>query len=208
MIRLLVGLLFLQAGVRNDVAELRQYLGTSYRGLIQALDSKNQFVLRNVGGIAPAQAAEMRARMRTPDRLPTGNPIVSAKIDNVGQGLLSFLFDGDFVPEQVNFVFCPAEQERLMTIQVLLDDRTALGSTVDLLQKVYQLPPPLAPKADYKYVLPYPFRTGVLPTIWSLGTVEVLYQPVLGQKLVTGQLWLTDTTVVSQCTALPKLPSS
>ncbi len=37
--------------------------------------------------------------------------------------------------------------------------------------------------------------------------MEALYQPVVGKLLVTGQLWLTDKTVVSQCMNIPKLPS-
>jgi hypothetical protein len=208
---LLAVLLLPQVGVRNDVLELRQYLGTTYSGLIRALDAKNHILLRNTERLAPEQAAEMRARMQAPPGLPPARSVVTARIDNIGQGLLSFLFDDDFLTEQVNFVFCPAQaepalQERLMAIQVLLDENRTIGSTVDLLQKVYQMPLALPFSAGYEPVLLYPLRPDVPVTIWNLGTIEALYQPVAGQRLVTAQLWLTDTAVVSRCANIPALP--
>ena len=213
---LLSVLLVLQVGVRNDVAELRQYLGISYGGLVRALDSKNQILLRNTERLAPEQAAEMRARMQISSSLPADRPVVSARIGNAGQGLVSFLFDDDFLTEQINFVFCPpqtapapapAVPERLMAIQVLLDENRTVGSTVNLLQTVYQLPAPLPPVTDYQPALTYPLQPNVPSTLWNLGTVEAVYQPVAGRRLVTAQLWLTDKTVVSQCAAIPMLPT-
>src|SRR5437879_11190948 len=126
----------LQAGVRNDINELRQYLGMTYPSVIQALNAKNQILLRNTEPLAPAHAAEMRLRMQAPDRLAVDHPLVAARINNVGQGLLSFLFEDDFLTEQVNFVFCPAQggdpakTEHVMAIQVLFDDRRALAPAV------------------------------------------------------------------------------
>lgn len=210
---LLAALVFFQAGVRNDLAELRQLLGTNYRGVLQFLDTKNQILLRNTERLAPAQAAQMRARMQAPDRLPAGQPVLYTRIDNVGQGLATFLFEDDFITEQVNFVFCPAQggdqppSERLMAIQILLDDSPATAPAAVLFRTVYQLPAPLALGAEYQPVLMYPVRPNVPLTIWNLGTVEVLYQPVPGQRLVTGQLWLTGKTVVTECAAIPKLPA-
>jgi hypothetical protein len=49
--------LLMQFGTRDDVAELRQYLGRPYRSVIQLLDSKNQILLRNTETLAPGQAA-------------------------------------------------------------------------------------------------------------------------------------------------------
>jgi hypothetical protein len=154
--------------------------------------------------------------MQISSSLPAARPIVSVRIDNAGQGLLSFLFDDDFLPEQVNFVFCPrqaatapavAVPERLMAIQVLLDESRTVGSTVNLLQTVYQLPAPLPLVTDYQPVLTYPLQPNVASTIWNLGTVEAVYQPVAGRRLVTAQLWFTDKAVVSQCAAVPMLPA-
>ncbi len=207
--------LLLQAGVRSDFIELRGYLAGSYRSTIQALDAKNQILLRNTEPLAPAQAAEMRKRMQAPDRLPADPPVLSASIDNVGQGLVTFLFDDDFIVEQVNFVFCPAQgtgelarPERLMTIHILFDESRALRPAPILLQTVYQLPPPLAPPARYEPVLAYPLRFSLLATVWDLGTIEVLHQPVPGQNLVTAQMWLTDKTVAADCSAVPKMPGA
>jgi hypothetical protein len=202
-------LLLFQLGVRNDVIELRQYLGMTYPLVVQALDAKNDILLRNTQRLAPAQAAQMLQRMQMPAALP--NPVVAASINNVGQGLLSFLFEYDFVTEQVNFIFCPGEvdnpamPERVMTIQVLFDDRRALGPTVTLLQNIYQMPPPLLPGTDYQPVLMYPSTPNVPTTIWSLGNLEAFYQPVAGNRLISAQLWLTDKTVAMQCMNIPKL---
>ena len=92
-----------------------------------------------------------------------------------------------------------------MTIQVLFDDRRALGPAVTLLQTVYQMPQPLPPGTEYSPVLMYPLAPALPTTIWSAGTFEGVYQPVLGNALVTGQLWLTDKTVVMECANVPKL---
>lgn len=196
--------LVFQAGVRNDVVQLRQYLGLSYRSTIQALGSINQILLKNTEPLAPAQAAEMRANMRTPDKLPPDNPIVSARIQNVGQGMLTFLFEDDFLVEQVNFVFC-REPERVIALQVLFDDSRAVGPTPTLLQTVYQMPRPIVPPPDYKTQLMYPLAANLPVTVWNMSMVEAIYQPVLGNPLVTGQLWLTDKAGVMGCSSIPRL---
>jgi hypothetical protein len=204
-------LLMGQIGVRNDVTELRQYLGMTYPSVIQRLDAKNQILLRNTERLAPAQAAQMRLRMRVPDGLTAGQPLLSARLTNVGQGLVTFLFEDDFLTEQVNFVFCPAEidnparPERVMTIQVLFDDRRSFGPAAGLLQTVYQMPQPLPPGTNYMPALMYPLARDPAATVWSAGTLEAVYQPVRGHALITGQLWLTDKTVVMQCMNIPKL---
>jgi hypothetical protein len=200
-----------QVGVRNDITDLRQYLGLTYPAVVQRLDAKNEILLRNTERLAPAQAAQMRLRMQVPDRLPAAPPLLSARITNIGQGLLTFLFEDDFLTEQVNFIFCPAEAnnparpERVMTIQVLFDDRRSFGPVVRLLQSVYQMPAPLPPGANYMPVLMYPLAPNLPSTIWSAGPLEAVYQPVAGNALVTGQLWLTDKTVVMGCMNIPKL---
>jgi hypothetical protein len=149
----------------------------------------------------------MRGRMKPPDTLPAVN-VLSTKIDNAGQGLVTFLFDDDFYTEQVNFIFCPAQPDkpdRLLGIQVLFDDSRAVGDTVRILQFIYQLSPPIVPPADYKLALMYPILPSLPARIWNIGTTEAIYQPVSGQRLITGQLWLTDRTVASDCMNIPKL---
>lgn len=205
---LLCTVLFFQANTRSDVLELRQYLGQSYRIAVQLLQSKNQILLRNTEPLAPAQAAEMRARMTAPPALPADRPIFPLRIDNIGQGLLSFLFEDDFITEQVNLVFCPAQPERterLLALQVLFDDSQAVRPAVELLQSVYQLPRPVPAGSNYRPVLQYPLAVNLPLTIWDLGPIEAIYQPVSGQRLITSQFWLTDKTAVAACPVVPKL---
>ena len=92
-----------------------------------------------------------------------------------------------------------------MAVQVLLDDSRAAAPTLALLQSVYQMPAPLAPGIKYEPALMYPFAPNVPVTIWNVGTIEALYQPVYGSPLVTGQLWLTDKKIVMECMNVPKL---
>jgi hypothetical protein len=208
---LLLGLvLFFQVGVRDDILQLRQYLGKSYATAVQLLNAKNQILLRNTEPLAPAQAAQMRAQMQVPDRLPADRPFIQARVQNVGQGLLTFLFEDDFFVEQVNFVFCPAQTdppkpESVMAIQVALDDSRAAAPTLSLLQTVYQMPRPIIPGPDYEPLLPYPLVPNLPRTVWDLNGVEAVYQAVAGKPLVTGQLWLADRAVVMQCANIPKL---
>lgn len=208
---LLAALLVFQAGVRNDIAQLRQFLGASYMGVVDLLNTRNQILLNNTQRLAPAQAARMRAQMQVPPTLPTP-PILSARIQNIGQGLLTFLFEDDFIVEQVNFVFCPPDPEKpkpeqLMALQVLFDDRHALGTTLGLLRVVYQMPAPLVLPPDFKPQLMYPLAANPPATFWDLGAAEGVYQPVAGKALISGQLWLTDKNVVMQCANIPMLPN-
>ena len=209
MISALLLSLLMQFGTRDDVVELRRYLGLPYKSVIQMLDAKNQILLRNTEGLAPAQAAEMRAHMKAPDGFSAQSPILAARLENIGQGLVSFLFEDDFLTEQVNFVFCPAQAdklERVMAVQVLLDDSRSVGGDAPrLLQLIYQLPQPVVPSETYKLALMYPVRPNLPLTIWNIGTTEAIYQPIPGQKLFTGQFWLTDRTVAADCMAIPKL---
>src|SRR5207249_11874592 len=67
-----------------------------------------------------------------------------------------------------------------------------------------QMPQPLPPSAEYMPTLSYPLARNLPATVWSTGSLEALYQPILGNPLITGQLWLTDKTVVMQCGNVPK----
>src|SRR5262245_32864920 len=143
ILALLAGLL-LQTGTYDDMVQLRAFLGMSYPAVVQSLNAKNQILLRNTEVLAPVQAADMRAHMKAPDALAL-TTVPSTQSDNGCQGLVTCLFEDDFITEQVNFVFCPVQQDapaRVMAVQVLLDDRRALKDTVNILQLIYQLPPP------------------------------------------------------------------
>lgn len=69
-------LLLFQLGVRNDLVELRQDLGMSYSSLIQALDAKDDILLRNTQRLTPAQAAKMRQQMQLSETMPDGATLV------------------------------------------------------------------------------------------------------------------------------------
>ncbi|HLH29582.1 MAG TPA: hypothetical protein VKY31_00160 [Terriglobia bacterium] len=208
---LLGALLLFQAGVRNDIQDLRQFLGQTYGGVVDLLNAKNQFLLNNTQRLAPAQAAKMRAQMQVPATLPPEQTVLSTNELNVGQGLVTFLFEDDFIVERVNFVFCPPADPtmpaRVAAVQVLFDDSRAVTSTLKMLQAVYQMPPPIIPGPDYKPQLMYPLQSNLPVTIWDLGTVEAVYQAVPGRRLIDGQLWLTAKNIVMQCADIPKLPT-
>ena len=122
---------------------------------------------------------------------------------------MSFLFDDDLFVEQVNIVFC---DDRVSTIQVLFDDTEGFGDTAQLLSRVHGMGPAV-PFRSHAPVLRYPLPgvtcdetgswslgVGVLPvTVWNLGTLEALYQPVAGQSVITGQFWLTRREAAPQC---------
>jgi hypothetical protein len=210
---LLAALLMFQVGVRNDISQLRQYLGATYPAAVDLLNAKNQILLRNTQPLAPAQAAQMRAQMQVPETLPAVQTVLSTGIQNIGQGLVTLLFEDDFLVERVNFVFCPpdltsapAKPERVMAVQVLFDDSRALGTTVGLLRDVYQMPAPIIPAPDFMPQLMYPLAPNLPVTFWEFDSVEAVYQPV-PNPLIRGQLWLTDKTVVGQCTNIPRLPT-
>jgi hypothetical protein len=69
---------------------------------------------------------------------------------------------------------------------------------------------PFGPHAPaFRYPLPgvtyddsgdWSLQVGASPiTAWNMGTLEALYQPVAGQRVITGQFWLTGRELAAQC---------
>jgi len=129
-------------------------------------------------------------------------------------GIVTTLFEMDFMPEQVNLVFCPAAPRRVVAVQVLFDERSALRDTLFLLQRIYQMPAP-SKFETYRPAMKYNLagvtydaesrwmKTARAPavTVFDLGpTAEAVYQPVTGQRLITGQLWVGDKNAAKTCT--------
>ena len=203
-------LLLLQAGVLNDVPELRKFLGTDFAGAMQLLAAKNQALIVKS---TPTRAAELRAELAPPAALPVNVNVLPLTLTNTGRGLVAFVFEPDFITEQVNLVFCPVAPRRVVAVQVLFDDRRALKDTLFLLQRVYQLPAP-SKFETYTPAMKYDLA-GVTyddENRWTKGTAapnvmvfdlgkdaEAIYQPVTGQRLVTGQLWIGDKNAAKTC---------
>lgn len=213
-------ILLLQLGVQNpilnetekDVAELRKFLGTDFAAAMKLLAPTNAFLLGNTQPNSPQQL-QMRAEMALPAALLEKQNVLALKIDNVGRGIATTLFAEDFVTEQVNLVFCPVAPRKVVAVQVLFDDHLALRDTLFLLKRIYQMPEPVKFET-YKPAMKYNLagvsyddesrwtKTVVAPavTVYDLGPLaEVIYQPVTGQRLITGQLWIGDKKAAETC---------
>jgi hypothetical protein len=193
----------MQLGSHDDVAQLRQFLGMPYPAAVRALQERNEPLLRNTGGLAPAQAAAMRQEMKPPAMPAGARPIIALNATGIGRGLVLQLFEDDFLTDQVNLIFC-RDPERIISVQVLFDDSRALGDTVAIFRKIYRLPSPV-PADDYHPAMRYSLA-GVryddqgawqiradAPriTVWDLGPVEAVQQ--------NGQLWITDKAATASC---------
>ena len=209
---LLALLLAFQAGSMNDVNELRQMLGKNYRSVLDMLNARNQVILRNTERLAPQQAAQMRARMIEPP-FPAEQLKLSLDLNNIGQGLALYVFEHDFTTERINLFFCAAQPaegnlaaraERLVAIQVLLDDSLSTLPAVEMFQAVYMLPRPLS-LDTFEPVATYPIAAGLGGAAWDLGAHEAIYQALQGNALVTGQFWITDRGLFGTCLKPPKL---
>jgi hypothetical protein len=203
----------LQIAPGKDIAELRKFLGRDFAGASSLLAPWNNFLLNNVQRNSPAQADRMRFEMSSPAALGPNQNVVPLTITNAGRGLVTLLFEDDFITEGVNLVFCPADPRSVVALQVLFDDRKALRDTPYLLRQIYGLPEPdLSP--NYIPSMKYDLagityddqnrwtKAAGAPNVmvFSLDNdVEVLYQPVLGQRLVTGQLWVGSKTAARTC---------
>lgn len=209
---LLTLLLAFQAGSMSDVNDLRQMLGKNYRTVLDVLNTRNQAILRNTERLAPQQAAQMRARMIEPP-LPADQLKLSLDLNNVGQGLVLYVFEHDFTTDRINLFFCAAQPaegdlaartERLVAIQVLLDDSVAPSPAVEMFQSVYGLPRPF-PLNTYESFATYPIVAALGGVAWDLGAHEAIYQSVRGNSLVNGQFWITDKGLFRTCSKPPKL---
>jgi hypothetical protein len=205
----------LQMAPLNDVVDLQKFLGKDFAGVLKLLEPTNTRFIQNVEKNSPEQAARMRQEMSVPARLADGQTFVPLIVTNVGRGIVTTLFEEDFITEQVNLVFCPANPRRVVALQVLLDERPAIRDTLFLMQRVYRMPQP-AKFETYTPAMRYNL-SGVTynaqmkwtkaPTappviVFDLGEeVEVIYQPVTSQRLVTGHLWVGDKKAAENCPA-------
>ena len=192
----------------DDMGTVRSFLEQDYASVVGILDKFNQVLIRNTETLAPEQAEELRAKFRFPETLPEINTLALGD-SNYGQGLVSFLFEEDFIVEQVNLLFCDG---RVGSVQVLFDDRQAFGDTVQLFSRLYAMGPSVpfgSHQPAFRYPLPgvvyddeggWSLDVGAEPvTVWDMGTREALYQPVISGRLITGQFWLTSRELVGLC---------
>lgn len=215
MIALMLSLL-LQVGTQKDAVDLQKFLGLDYPGAIRLLVPGNDALLRSYKFLSTAQMDQLRQSLTPPESLADGQDTFSLTFSNVGKGYVTPLFEVDFPAEQVNLIFCPVKLRNVIAVQVLFDDRLALGDTVWLFQHIYQMPEPVAfegrkPAVKYKLDGVTYDESGnwkrtptALPiTVWDLGTAEAVYQPVKNQKFYSGQYWVADKNASMKCPTPP-----
>ena len=192
----------------DNLGVLRDLLDSDFKTAIEHLAGWNRTLIRDLQVRAPEEAIEVAPRLEPPETLPSTNTLALAE-SNFGRGLVTFLFDEDLTVEQVNLLFC---DERVGAIQVLFDDVETFGDTEQLLSRVHGMGPavPFGSHAPaFRYPLPgvaydesgdWSLEVGASPvTVWNMGTLEALYQLVTGQRVITGQFWLTSRELASQC---------
>ncbi len=204
---ILIGAL-LAAPQIDDMGALRNLLGSDFEEALKLIDEWNQFLIRNTETLAPAQAAELRARTKLPSEVPASNTLALAE-SNYGLGLVTMLFEEDFDVVQINLIFC---DDRVASLQVLFDDNSTFGNTVQLLGSVYGMGPSVpfgSHTPAVKYPLPgvtytdegeWQLGMGASPVVvWDMGPREGLYQPVGSGGVIRGQFWLTHKELAKTC---------
>jgi hypothetical protein len=192
----------------DNIEVLRDLLDSDFDTAIEHLGAWNRTLIRELQTRAPDEAVELEARLEPPDTVPSSMTLALAE-SNFGRGLVTYLFDEDFSVEQVNLLFC---DEHVGAIQVLFDDVETFGDTAQLLSRVHGMGPavPFGSHAPaFRYPLPgvtyddsgdWSLQVGASPiTVWNMGTLEALYQAVAGQRVITGQFWLTSRELAAQC---------
>ncbi len=192
----------------DDMGILRNLLGSDFDQALELIDPWNQVLIRNTERLAPVQAAELRARTKLPTEV-SGINSLSLADSNYGLGLVSRLFEEDFIVEQINLIFC---DDRIASLQVLFDDNRTFGNTAQLLGSVYGMGPSVpfgSHTPSLKYPLPgvtytdegeWELGIGASPVVvWDMGPREGLYQPVGGGGVISGQFWLTDKELAKTC---------
>jgi prepilin-type processing-associated H-X9-DG protein len=168
----------------DDMVVIRSILEQDYESVVEILDEYNQTLIRNTERLAPEQAEELRSKFRFPETLPEINTLALGG-SNYGQGLVPFLFEEDFIVEQVNLLFCDG---RVGSVQVLFDDCEAFGDTVQLFSRLYAMGPSVpfgSHQPAFRYPLPgvlyddeggWSLEVGTEPvTVWDMRTREALY---------------------------------
>jgi hypothetical protein len=203
----------LQVASLSDLVDLQKFLGKDFAAAMKLLEPMNAKFIQNVERNSLQQAARLRQEMSTPARLADGQDMVRLVVTNAGRGIVTTLFEDDFITEGVNLVFCPANPRRVVAVQVLIDERPAFRDTLFLLQRVYRMPQPAkfetyTPAMRYNLIgVTYgaQLKWTKVPTappviVFDLGEeAEVIYQPVTGNRLVTAQLWVGDKKAAENC---------
>lgn len=191
----------------NDMDVLGDLVGSEFDDALEFVDRWNERLLADTEPGSPELAAKMRANMTLPAELPDSKTLALG-IGNYGQGLVTYLFEDDFVVEQVNLIFC---EGRVAALQVLFDDGQTFGDTVQLLGGIYGMGPAVpfgSHTPAFRYPLPgvnyddgeWALDIGAQPvTVWNVGLREALYQPVAPHRVITGQFWFADKQQAAAC---------
>ena len=107
----------------------------------------------------------------------------------------------------------------MTAIQVLFDDSETFGDTAQLLSRVHGMGPAVpfgSHQPAFRYPLPgvtydeegrWKLDVSASPvTVWNMGTSEGLFQPVGGQRVISGQFWLTHKESASACAGRAEEP--
>ena len=199
----------------NNIGILRAMLELNFEDTVESLDRWNQILIQNTRQQAPEEAAELEAKLQPPEALPRSN-VLALGHSSFGQGLISVLFEEDFTVEQVHLLFC---QDRVTAIQVLFDDSETFGDTAQLLSRVHGMGPAVPfgshqpafqcplPGVTYDEEGRWELGVSASPvTVWNMGTSEALFQPVVGQRVLSGQFWLTHKESASACAGRAEEP--
>ncbi len=194
----------------DNIGILRGLLESDLDSAIEQLADWNRTLIEELQQTDPDAAVELEAGLEAPRTLPSSQTLALAE-SNFGRGLVTSLFNEDLTVEQLNLLFC---RERIGAIQVLFDDSETFGDTAQLLSRVHGMGPAVpfgSHRPAFRYPLPgvtydesdgWNLSVGALPvTVWNLGTLEALYQPVAGQRVIAGQFWLTSRELASACAA-------
>ncbi len=192
----------------DNIGVLRDLLDSDFGTAMGHLEGCNRALIRELETTAPDEALALEGALEPPENLPSTNTVPLSE-SNFGRGLVTFLFAEDLTVEQVNLLFC---EESVGAIQALFDDGETFGDTEQLLSRVHGMGPAVPfgshspafryplPGVTYNEVGEWDLNVGASPvTVWNMGTLEGLYQPVVGQRVITGQFWLTSRELAARC---------
>jgi hypothetical protein len=192
---------------------IERLFGLSFRDAVQTLQQQNAGYLEKQG----LSKEDIGEQNKAPGSLDPNFNALSLNHQNFGAAIVSSLSNDSITTELLNLIFCK-QTDRVMAVELLIrkTKSTDNASEISLVQQMFSLPAGVSFETHHpamKYPLPgitytddglWQAAADALPvSVWEIGRIETVFQPIRNGSSLNGQLWITNKTFSNECAGGP-----